>query len=119
MNGAAYEIEKLVTRMAQALVDRPEHVLVNAIEGNSSIVLELNVAKEDIGKVIGKQGRMAGAMRIIIAAVSAKTKHRTTLEIIEEIPTKLDFETKNRKKVSRSTFLTERSPHGTSIDSRR
>ncbi len=119
MNGAAYEIEKLVTRMVQALVDQPEHVLVNTIEGNSSIVLELTVAKEDIGKVIGKQGRMAGAMRIIISAVSAKTKHRTTLEIIDNIPMKRDFETKYGKNAPSSTLLTERSPHGTNIGYRR
>jgi len=64
-------------------VDRPQDVLVNAIEGNNTMVLELRVAKEDIGKVIGKQGRTAQAMRTIIGAVSSKIKKRAVLEIVE------------------------------------
>ena len=83
MNTIAMQINELVTRIAQSLVDRPQDVRVNAIEGDHTTVLELCVAKEDIGKVIGKQGRTAHAMRTLIGAVSAKIKKRTVLEIIE------------------------------------
>lgn len=83
MNRIAAEIDLLVTQIAQSLVDRPQDVLVNAIEGNNTMVLELRVAKEDIGKVIGKQGRTAQAMRTIIEAVSSKIKKRAVLEIID------------------------------------
>jgi predicted RNA-binding protein YlqC (UPF0109 family) len=68
---------------AQALVDHPEKVSVTEVEGNQTSVLELKVAKEDLGKVIGKQGRTAQAMRTILSAASAKMKKRTVLEIIE------------------------------------
>jgi predicted RNA-binding protein YlqC (UPF0109 family) len=83
MNTIAMQINELVTRIAQSLVDHPQDVRVNAIEGDHTTVLELCVAKEDIGKVIGKQGRTAHAMRTLIGAVSAKIKKRTVLEIIE------------------------------------
>jgi uncharacterized protein len=83
MNPIATQIDELVTRIVQSLVDRPQDVRVNAIEGNHTTVLELCVAKEDIGKVIGKQGRTAQAMRTILGAVSAKIKKHTVLEIIE------------------------------------
>jgi hypothetical protein len=83
MKTIATEIDELVTQIAQFLVDRPQDVMVNAIEGNHTTVLELRVAKEDIGKVIGKQGRTAQAMRTLIGAVSAKIKKRTVLEIVE------------------------------------
>ena len=76
-------MKDLVSYIAQALVDRPEEVSVTEIEGNQTSVLELKVAKEDIGKVIGKQGRTARAMRTILGAASAKIKKRTVLEIIE------------------------------------
>ena len=66
------QMDQLVTQIAQFLVDRPEDVLVNAIEGNQTMVLELRVAKEDIGKVIGKQGRTVQAMRTLIGAFSSK-----------------------------------------------
>ena len=64
-------------------MDHPEQVSVNEIEGNQTSVLELKVAKDDIGKVIGKQGRTARAMRTILNAASAKLKKRTVLEIVE------------------------------------
>jgi len=64
-------------------VDNPEQVSVEEVEGNQTSVLELKVAKEDLGKVIGKQGRTARAMRTILSASSAKIKKRTVLEIIE------------------------------------
>ncbi len=76
-------MKELVSYIAQALVDNPEKVAVSEIEGNQTSVLELKVAKEDLGKVIGKQGRTARAMRTILSAASAKVKKRTVLEIIE------------------------------------
>ena len=76
-------MKELITYIAQSLVDRPEDVLVSEVEGNQTTVLELKVAKEDLGKVIGKQGRPAQAMRTILSAVSSKVKKRTVLEIIE------------------------------------
>ena len=83
MNPTATQMDELVTQIARSLVDYPQDVLVNAIEGNQTTVLELRVAKEDIGKVIGRQGRTARAMRTLIAAVSAKFKKRAILEIVE------------------------------------
>ena len=76
-------MKDLVTRIARALVDHPEQVSVTAVEGNQTTVLELAVAKEDLGKVIGKEGRNARAMRTILGAASAKLKKRTVLEILE------------------------------------
>ena len=76
-------MKDLIKYIAQALVDHPEEVSVTEVEGNQTSVLELKVAKEDIGKVIGKQGRTARAMRTILGAASAKLKKRTVLEIIE------------------------------------
>jgi predicted RNA-binding protein YlqC (UPF0109 family) len=76
-------MKDLVNYIAQALVDHPEEVSVTEVEGNQTSVLELKVAKEDLGKVIGKQGRTARAMRTILGAASAKIKKRTVLEIIE------------------------------------
>ena len=83
MNPIATQIDELVNQIAQSLVDRPQEVRVNTIQGGQTMVLELSVAKDDIGKIIGKQGRTAQAMRTIIAAVSAKFKKRTVLEIVE------------------------------------
>ncbi|HBN26992.1 MAG TPA: KH domain-containing protein [Desulfobacteraceae bacterium] len=76
-------MKELVSYIAQALVDNPEQVTVSEVEGNQTSVLELKVAKEDLGKVIGKQGRTARAMRTILSAASAKLKKRTVLEILE------------------------------------
>ena len=76
-------MKDLIGYIAQALVDHPEHVNVSEVEGDQKDVLELKVAKEDIGKVIGKQGRTARAIRTILSAASAKTKKRTVLEIVE------------------------------------
>ena len=76
-------MKDLISYIAQALVDHPEEVSVTEVEGNQTSVLELKVAKEDLGKVIGKQGRTARAMRTILGAASAKMKKRTVLEIIE------------------------------------
>ena len=76
-------MRELVTFMARALVDKPEDVEVSEIEGEQTSVLELKVAKEDLGKVIGKQGRTARAMRTILSAASTKIRKRSVLEIIE------------------------------------
>lgn len=76
-------MKELIRYIAQALVDNPDEVSVSEVEGNQTSVLELSVAKEDLGKVIGKQGRTARAMRTILSAASAKIKKRTVLEIIE------------------------------------
>ena len=76
-------MKDLINYIARALVDHPEEVSVTEVEGNQTSILELKVAKEDIGKVIGKQGRTARAMRTILGAASAKLKKRTVLEIIE------------------------------------
>ncbi len=76
-------MKDLIKHIAQALVDNPDQVEVSEVEGSQTSVLELKVAKEDLGKVIGKQGRTARAMRTILSAASAKIKKRTVLEIIE------------------------------------
>ncbi len=76
-------MKELVTYIAKALVDKPEEVSVKEIEGEQTSVIELKVAKEDLGKVIGKQGRTARAMRTILSAASTKINKRSVLEIIE------------------------------------
>jgi len=76
-------MKEMIETIAQALVDQPDLVSVTEIDGVHTSILELKVAKTDIGKVIGKQGRTAGALRTIISAASAKTKKRIVLEIIE------------------------------------
>jgi len=76
-------MKDLVAQIARALVDKPEEVAVAEIEGNQTSVLELRVAKDDIGKVIGKKGRIAMAMRTIVSSVAAKEKKRTVLEIMD------------------------------------
>lgn len=76
-------MQDLLKRIAQALVDYPESVVVNEVEGRQSSVFELRVAKEDLGKVIGKQGRTALAIRTILNCASNKTRKRSILEILE------------------------------------
>ena len=83
MNGGDMEMKDLIAYIAKALVDRPEEVAVTEIEGEQTSVIELKVAKEDLGKVIGKQGRTARAMRTILSAASTKINKRSVLEIIE------------------------------------
>jgi predicted RNA-binding protein YlqC (UPF0109 family) len=77
-------MKELITYIAKALVDNPDEVKVTEVEGDQTAVLELKVAKEDLGKVIGKQGRTARAMRTLLSAASAKIKKRTVLEIVED-----------------------------------
>jgi predicted RNA-binding protein YlqC (UPF0109 family) len=76
-------MKELVRTMAQALVDKPEEVEVREVEGEKTTVLELKVAETDLGKVIGRQGRTARAMRTIVNAAATKLKKRAVLEILE------------------------------------
>ncbi len=76
-------MKELIEQIAKAIVDRPELVQVTGVEGENSIVLELRVAKEDIGKVIGKNGRTITAMRTILNATRAQKEKRQVLEVIE------------------------------------
>ncbi len=76
-------LKDLVEFVARALVDHPDQVEVEEISGAQTIVLELRVAKEDLGKVIGKQGRTVKAMRAILNAASSKVRKRADLEILE------------------------------------
>ncbi len=76
-------MKDLIKYIAQALVDDPEEVEVSEIQGSTTSVIELKVAKDDLGKVIGKQGRTARAMRTILSAASTKVRKRSVLEIIE------------------------------------
>jgi uncharacterized protein len=78
------EPKDLITQIAQALVDHPKEVSVNVIDGESSMMFELKVSKSDLGKVIGKQGRTAGAIRIILNAMAGKTRKRLMLEIVDQ-----------------------------------
>ncbi|MGB9765875.1 MAG: KH domain-containing protein [Sulfurihydrogenibium sp.] len=77
------KLTEIVEQMAKAIVDHPEKVEVKEIEGEKTTVIELKVAPEDLGKVIGKQGRTARAMRTILAAVSRKVNKKAVLEILE------------------------------------
>ncbi|MBW2334560.1 MAG: KH domain-containing protein [Deltaproteobacteria bacterium] len=76
-------MKDLIEYIAKALVDNPDDVSVTELEGKQTSVIELRVAKEDLGKVIGKQGRTARAMRTILGAASSKVKKRSVLEILE------------------------------------
>ncbi|HOI09666.1 MAG TPA: KH domain-containing protein [Myxococcota bacterium] len=73
----------LVTFIAKALVDRPDDVTVTEVVGEQTSVIELRVAKDDMGKVIGKQGRTAKAIRTVVNAAATKARKRAVLEIIE------------------------------------
>ena len=76
-------MKELIEMIAKALVDSPDQVVVHAIEGEQSTVLELKVAPTDLGKVIGKQGRTARSIRTILGAAGMKLRRRFTLEILE------------------------------------
>jgi len=77
------ELKTLIEFVSKALVDMPDQVEVNEIEGEQTTVLELKVDKSDLGKIIGKQGRTARALRTILNAASTKLRKRSVLEIIE------------------------------------
>ena len=76
-------LKDLVEYTAKSLVDKPDEVQVTEVEGEQTTVIELRVAKEDLGKVIGKQGRTARAIRTILSASASKEKKRCVLEILE------------------------------------
>ena len=76
-------LKELISYIASSLVDKSDQVQVTEVEGEQTTVLELRVAKEDLGKVIGRQGRTARAMRTILGAASSKVKKRAVLEILE------------------------------------
>ena len=76
-------LKELISVMAKALVDKPDEVEIKEIEGDVTTILELKVAEDDLGKVIGKQGKTAHAMRAILNATATKLKKRAVLEIIE------------------------------------
>lgn len=77
------DMRLLVEQIAKALVDEPEQVSVQAVEGEQGTVLELRVGPNDLGKVIGKQGRTARSLRTILGAAGMKLHRRITLEILE------------------------------------
>ncbi|MFH1945266.1 MAG: KH domain-containing protein [Acidobacteriota bacterium] len=77
-------MKELVEMIAKALVDNPEMVHVSELQGEQTTILELKVAQEDLGKVIGKQGRTARAIRVILGAAGMKLRRRFNLEIIEK-----------------------------------
>jgi predicted RNA-binding protein YlqC (UPF0109 family) len=76
-------MKTLIEMIAKALVDKPEEVEVTEVDGEQTAVIELKVAKDDLGKVIGKQGRTARALRTILSAASTKIRKRSVLEILE------------------------------------
>lgn len=77
------ELSKMIEYIARMLVDLPEKVHINEITGENTTVIELKVAKEDLGKIIGKQGRTAKAVRTVLNGASTKLRKRTVLEIVE------------------------------------
>jgi len=76
-------LKELIKHIIQALVDHPEQIVISEVEGKQVTVLEIKAAKEDLGQIIGKQGRNAKAIRTILNAASAKAQKRTIMEIIE------------------------------------
>jgi len=76
-------LKSLVEYIAKSLVDLPDHVDVNEIEGEKTTILELRVAEDDLGKIIGRHGRTAKAMRTVINAAATKERKRAVLEILE------------------------------------
>ncbi len=76
-------MKEFIERIAKSLVDQPDAVKVTEVEGERTSVVELSVANEDMGKIIGKQGRTVSAIRTLLNAASMKQKKRTVLEIIE------------------------------------
>ena len=80
----ADDMTTLLTEIARALVDSPESVVVESTQDGEGTLLRLHVSPDDVGKVIGKQGRTARSLRTILSAASMKLKHRYTLDIVEE-----------------------------------
>ncbi|MBN1431012.1 MAG: KH domain-containing protein [Anaerolineae bacterium] len=75
-------MKELIEYIAKALVDNPSQVQVTAVEGATSVILELSVAQEDMGRIIGRSGRVANAMRTLLRVVATKQGKRVTLEIV-------------------------------------
>lgn len=78
-----HTVGELVEFIAKALVDNPDEVSVNEVEGSQSVIIELKVAQEDMGKIIGKQGRIAKAIRTVVKAAAIKDNKRVVVEIIQ------------------------------------
>ncbi|MBI4744243.1 MAG: KH domain-containing protein [Actinobacteria bacterium] len=76
-------MKELLETLAKALVDKPEEVNVSVVEGDKSVILQLHVAQDDIGKVIGKQGRIAKALRVIVKASATKSGKKAIVEIVD------------------------------------
>lgn len=76
-------MKELLEAIAKALVDHPEEVSVNEVEGEKFLILELQVSKDDMGKVIGKQGRIAKAIRTVMKAAAVKENKRVVVEILQ------------------------------------
>lgn len=76
-------MKELLEQLAKALVDKPDEVEVSVVEGEKSVILQLKVAQDDVGKVIGKQGRIAKALRTIVKASSVKEGKKAVVEIID------------------------------------
>jgi len=81
--GSSPPLRELVEYLARGLVDHPEEVVVEEVDEPDALVLELKVAEQDLGKVIGKQGRTAKALRTVLSAASSKMRRRVLLEILE------------------------------------
>jgi hypothetical protein len=77
------QVKELVEVIARALADRPDELVVREITGQHTTVIELRAAKEDLGKIIGKEGRNADALRIIVNAAATKLRKRAVLEILD------------------------------------
>ncbi|MBI1987042.1 MAG: KH domain-containing protein [Nitrospinae bacterium] len=77
------DAKELVVYIAKSIVDQPELVKVNGVEGENSVVIELKVAKDDMGKVIGKEGKTISAIRTILSATRAQKRKRHILELLE------------------------------------
>ena len=84
LDGKAPALKELVLFLARALVEHPDQVAVDEIDEPDATVFELKVAESDLGRVIGRQGRTAKALRTVLSAASAKLKRRAILEILEE-----------------------------------
>jgi hypothetical protein len=77
-------MKELVLYLAKSLVNRPEEVEVKEIQGETAAIFELRVAKEDLGRIIGKQGRTAKSIRTLLNAIASRTNRKVVLEIVEE-----------------------------------
>ena len=83
MSEQSGDVRVLIEQIAKALVDEPDQVLVNQVNEAQGTVIELQVGPNDLGKVIGKQGRTARAMRVLLSATGVRSQKRLTLEILE------------------------------------